>query len=127
MLPLDKANSALAANVGALLDAMSHRPPRPELAARIGIGDKTLGFLKAGSGNPTLESIATFASYFRKDAWELLKPVQSSEEALSKLTELATPRSRAALNAIQKAAETGALTDDDLILLQRIAERFLGN
>lgn len=54
MLPVAK---TLAENVTRLIDRLPERPPRPELASRMGIGDKTLGFIRAGSGNPTLDSI----------------------------------------------------------------------
>lgn len=64
----------LATNVERLIARMTDRPARPELAARMGIGDKTLGFMKAGSGNPTLENIAKVAQFFRVQPWELLKP-----------------------------------------------------
>ena len=43
----------------------------------------------------------------------------------SKLMEVATPRSVEALNSIEKALETGKLTEEDLALLRSIAERFL--
>ncbi|MGG6461429.1 hypothetical protein [Solilutibacter silvestris] len=71
MLPAAK---ILASHVDALLRTIPDRPPRPEIAAKIGIGDKTLGILKAGNGNPTLESISAVASYFRRQPWQLLLP-----------------------------------------------------
>ncbi len=126
MLPIDTATEVLANNVNSLLEAYPHKAPRPQMAAKIGIGDKTLGFLKAGSGNPTLESIVKVARFFRIQPWELLKPQESARStAIDQLMSLATPRSKAALQAISKAAEQGALTEHDLLLLQRIAERFM--
>lgn len=125
MLP-DPANKALADNLDDLISAMPRKVPRPELASRIGIGDKTLGFLKAGNGNPTLENISKVARYFKIEPWQLLKP-KSSEltEGIDSLASLATPRSRAALQTIQAAADQGDLTEADLLLLQRIADRFM--
>lgn len=125
MLPAD-ANKALASNLESLIAGMPRKYPRPELASRIGIGDKTLGFLKSGTGNPTLENITKVASYFKLQAWELLKPPSENlTGAIDSLASLATPRSRAALQTIQAAAEQGDLSEADLLLLQRIADRFM--
>ena len=74
MLPVAK---ILAENANRLLDAMPDRPPRPDLAARMGIGDKTLGFIKSGTGNPTLETVAAVAAYLKVKPWELLCPAGS--------------------------------------------------
>lgn len=130
MLPINAPATAktLAANVNLLIDALPQvSGGRPMLAARMGIGDKTLGILKAGTGNPTLESIEKAAKFFRKEPWELLKPTkpESLASAIDELAKLTTPRSRAALQSIQAAAEQGALTEADLLLLQRIADRFI--
>lgn len=77
MLPVAK---ILAGNVDSLISRIKDRPPRPELAARMGIGDKTLGFIKSGTGNPTLENIAKVAHYLRVQPWELLRPAEPGEE-----------------------------------------------
>lgn len=45
-------------------------------------------------------------------------------DELNKLVAMATPRSRNALEKIAEAAAKGNLTDDDLALLNQIAERF---
>lgn len=79
MLPSDPAVKTLAENVNVLLAGMAARGPRPEVASRIGIGDKTLGFLKAGTGNPTLESIVKVARFFKREPWQLLKPATSPD------------------------------------------------
>lgn len=71
MLPVAK---TLADNVTRLIDRLPDRQPRPQLAARMGIGDKTLGFIRAGTGNPTLENIAKVAHFLRVKPWELLHP-----------------------------------------------------
>lgn len=77
MLPVAK---ILADNTVRLTDSIKDRPARPELAAKMGLGDKTLGFIRSGTGNPTLDSIAKLAKYFRLQPWELLHP----EGALAK-------------------------------------------
>lgn len=86
MLPTDARSAAkiLAQNVNALLDALPKTGGgRPELASRMGIGDKTLGFLKAGTGNPTLENIVKVARFFRKEPWQLLKPKDQRSDIVS--------------------------------------------
>lgn len=86
MLPTDARGVAriLAQNLNVLLDALPKTGGgRPELASRMGIGDKTLGFLKAGTGNPTLENIVKVARFFRKEPWQLLKPKDQQSEAAS--------------------------------------------
>lgn len=52
--------------------------------------------------------------------------VQVSEtlDALYALRGKVTPRSRKALDSIEKAANEGRLTEDDVLLLERIAQRF---
>lgn len=80
MLPVAK---ILAENVDALIAKITDRPPRPQLAARMGIGDKTLGFIKAGTGNPTLENIAKVAAFFRVQPYELLRPHGNADELTS--------------------------------------------
>ena len=74
MLPAAK---TLATNLDRLLARMPDRPARPVLAARMGLGDKTLGFMKAGNGNPTLENISKVAQFLRVAPWELLKPAEA--------------------------------------------------
>jgi hypothetical protein len=126
MLPIEPPNRILADNVNELLARQPRKLSRPETAALMQIGDKTLGFIKAGTGNPTLESISLVARYLRRQPWELLKPAASdTTELFDDLVRMATPRSKEALNTIARAAEEGRLTDDDLRLLQHIAERFM--
>jgi len=45
----------------------------------MGIGDKTLGFIRAGTGNPTLENIAKVAQVLRVKPWQLLHPEGGGE------------------------------------------------
>lgn len=116
----------LADNLNRLLEGRTLRSARPETASRIGIGDKTLGNMKSGKGNPQLQNIEAVARYFRVEPWELLKPTGDTEAEIAKLQRMATPRSAAALEAISQAAKAGRLTESDLLLLRQIAERFMG-
>ncbi|HET6807213.1 MAG TPA: helix-turn-helix transcriptional regulator [Frateuria sp.] len=100
---------------------------RLDLSRRMGVADGTLGRIKYGRGNPTLDVVDRIANYFRIAPWKLIQPENEDANALiGQLANMATPRSRAALEAISKAADDGRLTDDDLLLLQRIAQRFMG-
>lgn len=49
---------------------------------------------------------------------------QAVQKQAENLFGLATPRSRTALERIASAAEAGRITEEDLLLLERIAERF---
>lgn len=115
----------LAANLTELLSTRQEAP-RLELAKRMGVADGTLGRIKYGTGNPTVEVLDQIASFFKIPTWSLLKPKDGElHTAIDALATLATPRSRAALQSIQAAAEQGDLTETDLLLLQRIADRFM--
>lgn len=50
--------------------------------------------------------------------------VSETLDALYALRGKVTPRSRKALDSIEKAANEGRLTEDDVLLLERIAQRF---
>lgn len=116
----------LAENLTILL-ASKPAGSRIELSKRMGVADGTLGRIKYGTGNPTIEVLDQIAGFFRIPTWELLKPTEpeSLASAIGELAKLTTPRSRAALQSIQAAADQGALTEADLLLLQRIADRFI--
>ena len=80
MLPAAK---TLAANAKRLLPS-GEPGGREKLAERIGIGDKTLGFIRGGNGNPTLESIEAVARFLRIPVWQLLRPAtDEAEEGVS--------------------------------------------
>lgn len=116
----------LAANLSALLETRSD-VSRLELSKRMGVADGTLGRIKYGTGNPTVEVLDQIAGFFNIRTWQLLKPGdEATADNIRALAQIATPRSRAALEAIQQAADRGQLTDDDLRLLHAIAERFMG-
>lgn len=57
----------------------------------------------------------------------LVHPVDEDEQVYATLSALqgkVTPRSREVLNSIEAAANQGKLTEEDLLLLERIAKRF---
>lgn len=121
---LANSNAVLSERLTTLLDNASEA--RIKLAKRMRVADGTLGRIKYGQGNATLEVLDRIAAFFRLEPWELIKPASDVREAtLDDLAALATPRSRAAIEAIRQAAEEGRLTDADLVLLQHIAERFM--
>ncbi|MCD7096918.1 helix-turn-helix transcriptional regulator [Stenotrophomonas sp. MMGLT7] len=47
---------------------------RIELAKRMGVADGTLGRIKYGKANPTIDVVDKIARYFRMEPWELLRP-----------------------------------------------------
>ncbi|HEY0201128.1 MAG TPA: helix-turn-helix transcriptional regulator [Burkholderiaceae bacterium] len=49
---------------------------RIELAKRMGVADGTLGRIKYGKGNPTIDVVDKIARFYRVQPWELLRPVQ---------------------------------------------------
>lgn len=63
----------LAENISALL---ATRPdlPRMEIARQMKVGDGTLGNIKYGKGNPTIEVLEQIAKFFNLEAWQLLVP-----------------------------------------------------
>lgn len=77
MLPVAK---ILSANAKRLLPS-GEPGGREKLAERIGIGDKTLGFIRGGNGNPTLESIDAVARFLRVPVWQLLKPEDDAPDS----------------------------------------------
>lgn len=63
----------LADRLSALLASRPDRT-RMEHAAAMGLSDGTLGRIKYGTGNPTVEVLDHIAAYFRLQTWQLLKP-----------------------------------------------------
>lgn len=49
---------------------------RLELAKRMGVADGTLGRIKYGKANPTLDVVDQIASYYRIPAWRLIQPAR---------------------------------------------------
>lgn len=47
---------------------------RLDLSKQMGVADGTLGRIKYGTGNPTLDVLNQIARYFRIECWELLSP-----------------------------------------------------
>ncbi|WP_187313360.1 helix-turn-helix domain-containing protein [Lysobacter capsici] len=120
----------MAENVTRLIDRLPDRAPRPELAARMGIGDKTLGFIRSGTGNPTLENIAKVAAFLRVKTWELLVPaadqaaehvpLESEEAEMLELFRLASPDMRAAMVASARASLARSSDASMAELIQRL-------
>lgn len=46
-----------------------------DVARRMGVADGTLGRIKYGTANPTVDVVDRIARYFRVEPWELLRPV----------------------------------------------------
>lgn len=63
----------LAENISALLSTRSD-VSRLELARQMKVGDGTLGNIKYGKGNPTVEVLEQIARFFNLEAWQLLVP-----------------------------------------------------
>lgn len=63
----------LAKNLSGLLDS---RPDisRLSLSKQMQVADGTLGRIKYGNGNPTVEVLDQIARFFKKEAWQLLAP-----------------------------------------------------
>jgi len=120
----EPSNKVLSERLAKLLD--NTPSSRTEVADRMRVSDGTLGRIKYGQANATLEIVDRIAAFFRIEPWALIKPGnRETQNLVAQLSALATPRSRAALDVIARAAEQGKLTDDDLRLLQHIAERFM--
>lgn len=76
---LPSSNQALSESLNRLLDGEGLA--RIELAKRMGVADGTLGRIKYGKGNPTLEVVDQIARYYRVPAWRLIQPVKTGEES----------------------------------------------
>lgn len=59
-----------------LAELLASRPEKSRLdhSRAMGVADGTLGRIKYGTGNPTIEVIDQIASYFRIQPWQLLQP-----------------------------------------------------
>ncbi|UZW62738.1 hypothetical protein [Lysobacter enzymogenes] len=95
----------------------------------MGIGDKTLGFIRAGTGNPTLESISSVADYLRVKTWQLLAPnaeivtateLDPAEAELLELFRLTSPEMRAALLTSARASLAASSDDSSAALIRRV-------
>lgn len=72
---LTHSNQALAQHLTRLLDGADGS--RMDIAKRMGVADGTLGRIKYGTGNPTIEVLDRIAHYFRVEPWELLRPTDA--------------------------------------------------
>lgn len=75
---LGDSNQALTANLNRLLEGQELS--RIELARRMRVADGTLGRIRYGTANPTIDVLERIARYFRVKPWELLRPVDTSPE-----------------------------------------------
>jgi transcriptional regulator with XRE-family HTH domain len=59
-----------------LTELLSRRPDvsRLNLSKQIHVADGTLGRIKYGTGNPTVEILESIARFFKIEAWQLLVP-----------------------------------------------------
>lgn len=71
MRPIDS-NKVLSERLSTLL--ASSEGPRLDLAKRMNVSDGTLGRIKYGQGNPTLEVVDRIAAFYRVEPWQLIKP-----------------------------------------------------
>lgn len=69
------ASVLLAANLSRLLDERSD-VSRLTLSKEIGVADGTLGRIKYGSGNPTLDVLQRIADAFQIEPWMLIAPAE---------------------------------------------------
>lgn len=76
---LARSNSILSERLSELLEARSDLS-RMDHAELMGVSDGTLGRIKYGIGNPTLDVVDAIARYFRVPTWRLLQP-RSAETA----------------------------------------------
>lgn len=73
---LSDSNQTLTQHLQRLLE--SQELPRLELAQRMGVSDGTLGRIKYGTANPTIDVVDRIARYFRVEPWQLLKPIDDN-------------------------------------------------
>ena len=79
----DSSNQVLAAHLNRLLEGQELS--RMALARRMGVSDGTLGRIKYGTANPTVEVIDRIARHFRVKPWELLCPLDETADGRSSL------------------------------------------
>ncbi|MFT4179724.1 MAG: helix-turn-helix transcriptional regulator [Thermomonas sp.] len=76
---LGDSNKALTARLNQLLEGEALS--RMALSKRIGVADGTLGRIRYGTANPTIDVIDKIARYFRISPWELLRPPDATPAA----------------------------------------------
>jgi transcriptional regulator with XRE-family HTH domain len=69
---LDDSNAVLSEHLNRLLATTDGA--RLEISRRMGVADGTLGRIKYGRGNPTLDVVDRIAKYFRVEPWTLIQP-----------------------------------------------------
>lgn len=80
--PMVLGNDSKAVLAGRLSALLSSRPEKSRLdhSKAMGVADGTLGRIKYGTGNPTVDVLDQIAAYFRIPTWELLKPLGVDEQ-----------------------------------------------
>lgn len=87
-----------------------------DLARRMGVSDGTLGRIKYGTGNPTVDVVERIARYFRMEPWELLCPPGGSA--------VADPRAGYAATDDWRHAAIDALTRDQRAAILAVAHAY---
>lgn len=111
---LGQSNQILAQHLSRLLDAQPQA--RIDIARRMGVSDGTLGRIKYGTANPTIDVVEKIARYFRMEAWELLVPMIKNN-----VVEEPGMRYRTALE-----CELDDLTDDQRDAIYHLIRTFKG-
>ncbi|CAN7518512.1 helix-turn-helix transcriptional regulator [Pseudoxanthomonas sp. LjRoot168] len=99
------ASVLLAANLSRLLEERSD-VSRLTLSREIGVSDGTLGRIKYGSGNPTLDVLQRIADAFQVEPWMLIAPADVG------------------INRTRAVDQMASLSHSDRELIDRIVERF---
>lgn len=90
----------------------------------MGIGDKTLGFLRSGQGNPTIKNIEATAKFFRVEPWQLLRPMEPAAKGIAGHQLSETSAEDPAITHVRALVESPgyALSPATQRLLQRLTE-----
>lgn len=103
---------ALAENLTELLSRREEA--RLDLSRKMGVADGTLGRIKYGTGNPTVEVLDQIANFFKVPTWELLAPkeAKATKRAQGLDTSLLSSAVTISLRAFRKAKRSP--TDDGI-------------
>lgn len=74
---LNNSSEVLSKQISSLLGSRPERS-RMDHAKAMGVADGTLGRIKYGTGNPTIEVLDQIANYFKIKTWQLLAPADES-------------------------------------------------
>lgn len=79
---VNSSKAVLAKKLTALLESRKGIS-RLDLSRQMGVADGTLGRIKYGTGNPTIEILDQIGDFFRVPSWQLLKPEDAPDESAS--------------------------------------------